>query len=120
MKIYDCGKCGGVAILLTESCEPAECLKPMTANTVDAAVEKHVPAVTKEGNTVKVSVGAVPHPMTDEHYIDWIMLVQGGDIQIKKLTPSDAPAATFTLNGSGAAEVYEHCTLHGLWKTEVK
>ena len=43
----------------------------LTANTTDGAREKHVPVVTREGNTVSVNVGSVDHPMIPEHYIEW-------------------------------------------------
>ena len=43
----------------------------LTANTVDAAREKHVPLVERSGNDVVVTVGEVIHPMTEAHYIMW-------------------------------------------------
>ena len=46
----------------------------MVANTTDAAQEKHVPVVEKDGDKVKVTVGSVEHPMAEEHYIEWICL----------------------------------------------
>ena len=48
------------------------CGDPMTElkpNTVEASQEKHLPVVTIEGNIVKVKVGSVEHPMTEEHHI---------------------------------------------------
>ena len=90
------------------------------ANTVDAATEKHVPFVKKDGNKIMVSVGEVTHPMTDEHYIEWIILEQGSDVQIKYLTPSDKPEAVFNVVSDEPFTVYEHCTLHGLWSAESK
>ena len=38
-------------------------------NTTDAATEKHVPAVTLDGDKIIVNVGSVDHPMLDEHFI---------------------------------------------------
>ena len=38
----------------------------------DAAQEKHVPVVSKKCKTVKVDVGSVAHPMTEEHLIEWV------------------------------------------------
>jgi superoxide reductase len=98
------------------------CGEPMTllvANTVDAAKEKHVPVVSRSGNTVKVEVGSVPHPMTKEHYIQWIYLEtkQGG--QRRGLTPEDEPKAAFALEDDEPVAVYEYCNLHGLWKTDL-
>ena len=46
-----------------------ENLKNLKANTTDAAVEKHVPVVTQDGNKVSVAVSSVEHPMLPEHYI---------------------------------------------------
>ena len=44
-----------------------ENLKSLKANTTDAAVEKHVPVVTQEGNKITVAVSSVEHPMLPEH-----------------------------------------------------
>ena len=41
-------------------------LEEIKANTTDAAVEKHVPVVTQDGNKVSVAVSSVEHPMLPE------------------------------------------------------
>ena len=46
-----------------------ENLKSLRANTTDAAVEKHLPVVTQEGNKITVAVSSVEHPMHPENYI---------------------------------------------------
>jgi superoxide reductase len=85
--------------------------------TTDAAQEKHVPAVTVEGNKVSVKVGSVEHPMTDAHYIQWIVIETDKGCQMKKLTPQDKPEAEFLLlDGEKLVGTYEYCNLHGLWK----
>ena len=121
MKIMKCEHCGNMAVLLVDSGAPLVCcgenMKVLEAGVTDAAQEKHVPAVSAEGDVLHVTVGAVQHPMTDEHYIQWILLVQGDKVQYKKLHPGEEPKACFTVK-PGAYEVYEHCNLHGLWKTE--
>ena len=97
-----------------------EPMEELTANTTDAAQEKHVPVVKREGNTVTVTVGSVPHPMTAEHLIQWIFLQtkQGG--QYKMLSASDEPKAIFALaDGDEPIAAYEYCNLHGLWKAEL-
>ena len=100
------------------------CGDPMTElkpNTVEASQEKHLPVVTIEGNIVKVKVGSVEHPMTEEHHIAWIYLEteQGG--QRKKLAVGSKPEAEFALaGGDKAVGVYEYCNLHGLWLTKVE
>ncbi|MCD8282904.1 MAG: desulfoferrodoxin, partial [Prevotella sp.] len=92
--------------------QPMQLLKE---NTTDAATEKHVPVVEKTADGYRVTVGSVLHPMTPEHYIEWIELVTPGGVLRKKLTPNDTPVAEFKTE---AAEVTarEFCNLHGLWK----
>lgn len=93
---------------------------PMGANTVDAAVEKHVPAVKVDGKTVSVKVGSVEHPMTEAHLIEWIYLQTKKGGQYRHLTPADKPEATFIVaDDDEPIAVYEHCNLHGLWKASV-
>ena len=87
---------------------------------IDAAVEKHVPAVSVEGNLVRVNVGEVNHPMTPEHYIPWVALETSHGAQVRWLQPTDAPAVSFVLaEGEEAKVVYAYCNLHGLWQKEL-
>lgn len=88
----------------------------LTANTTDAAVEKHVPVVTVNGNTVEVNVGSVTHPMEEKHFIEWIALETKNGNQLKYLKPGDAPKAVFALTeGDEVVRAYAYCNLHGLW-----
>jgi superoxide reductase len=87
---------------------------------IDAAVEKHVPAVSVEGNLVRVNVGEVNHPMTPEHYIPWVALETSHGAQVRWLQPTDAPSVSFVLaEGEEAKVVYAYCNLHGLWQKEL-
>ena len=88
----------------------------LVAGTTDAAQEKHVPVVEKDGSKVKVKVGSVEHPMMDEHYIQWVCLETENGSQIKYLKPGTKPEAEFTLDNDQLKAVYEYCNLHGLWK----
>lgn len=89
----------------------------LIANTVDAAQEKHVPVITTSGDTVTVKVGSVEHPSLPAHYIEFIVLVTEGGMQMKWLKPGDKPEATFKATDKPVA-AYEYCNLHGLWKAE--
>lgn len=92
-------------------------MKELIPGTVDAAVEKHVPVVTIDGNTVTVVVGGVAHPMLEEHYIEWIAIQTKEGCQMKELHPGDEPKAVFALApGDELVAAYEHCNIHGLWK----
>lgn len=121
-QIYKCEICGKIVGLIHDGGgELVCCGEPMqllNANTTDAAQEKHVPAVSVEGNVLTVKVGSVEHPMTPEHYIQWIMVTQGTHTQRAELTPSDKPAASFIIDPAKPYAVYEYCNLHGLWKKE--
>ena len=69
MRILVCKKCGNMVAELKKGTCPVKCcgepLEELVANTTDAAVEKHVPDVTVDGNKVSVKIGSVVHPMVD-------------------------------------------------------
>lgn len=119
LQVYKCGKCGNIIEVLSGGGPVVECcgqpMDLMAENTVDAAKEKHVPVVEKVEGGVKVKVGDVPHPMTDEHYIQWIELIADGYTHIKFLNPGDTPEACFSVAG-GTMTARAYCNLHGLWK----
>ncbi len=101
------------------SCNGAP-MKVLTANTTDAAQEKHVPVVEVEGNKISVKVGSVPHPMTEAHLIEWIYLQTKFGGQHRYLKSTDKPEATFFIaEGDTPLAVYEYCNLHGLWKADI-
>ncbi len=121
MKFYRCDHCGNIVTFLNNSGVPVMCcgqkMTELVPGTVDAAVEKHVPAVQTEGAKVQVKVGAVEHPMLEEHHIQWIAVETNLGSQIKYLQPGKAPEASFVLaEGETLVAVYEYCNLHGLWK----
>lgn len=94
-------------------------IKELTANTTDAAQEKHVPAVTVDGNKVEVAVGSIAHPMLDDHFITVVFIETKFGGQYRRLSPDDEPKAVFTLaEGDEFIAAYEYCNLHGLWKAE--
>jgi superoxide reductase len=86
----------------------------LSANSTDAAQEKHVPVVTNENGKIKVTVGSTLHPMLPEHHIEWIALVSEDRIDLKYLQPGMQPVAEFENVKNGT--VYAYCNLHGLWK----
>lgn len=123
-KFFLCQECGSIVQIIAEGQKAPTCcsknIQELTPNTVDAALEKHVPVVTVEGNLVHVAVGSVAHPMLPEHYIQFIYLQTAKGGQIKTLKPGDKPEATFSLTeGDKAIAAYEYCNLHGLWLKEI-
>jgi superoxide reductase len=119
--IYKCGKCGNIVQVLHGEKPPVMCcgqaMDRLVENTVDAAKEKHVPVVEKVAGGYLVKVGSVAHPMTAEHWIEWIELASEDNmfVQRQMLTPTSKPEAAFKTD---AAKVVAraYCNLHGLWK----
>ena len=124
VKFYICETCKNIITKIVDSKVPVVCcgkpMKELVPGAVDGALEKHVPAVTVDGKTVKVQIGEVIHPMLPEHYIQFIALETKNGVQIKNLKAGDEPKAEFELaDGDEAVAVYEYCNLHGLWVKEI-
>ncbi len=119
-QIYKCNLCGNIVeVLHAGDGELVCCGQPMEQlieNTVDAAVEKHVPVIEVTGAAVKVKVGSTMHPMEESHYIEWIEIIADGRVYRKFLAPGDAPEAEFEIKASDV-DAREYCNLHSLWKS---
>ncbi len=120
-ELYKCDLCGNIVEVMQKGAKNLICcgqkMKQLEENTVDAAKEKHVPVIEKITGGYKVKLGSVPHPMTDEHIINWIELVSidGSTISTKFLIAGEAPEAVFLTDEK---DVYAraYCNLHGNWK----
>lgn len=123
LRFFRCNHCGNVVIKLVDKNVPVLCcgeiMQELTANTVDAAAEKHVPVVSKKGGLITVNVGSVAHPMLDEHFINFIAIETERGYAVKALNPGEKPEATFYIGDSKVVNVFEYCNLHGLWKAEI-
>lgn len=121
-KFYRCEHCGNIITKLEDSGVPVVCcgqkMTELVPGITDGAAEKHVPVYElMEGGRVMVKVGSVEHPMTAEHYIQWIFLQTKKGYQWKKLQPGEKPEAGFALcEGDEVVVVFEYCNIHGLWK----
>ncbi len=118
-QIYKCEVCGNIVEMLhTGIGELVCCGQPMKLykeNTTDAAVEKHIPVVSKTENGILAKVGSVAHPMEESHYIEWIEVLSGDKAHRQFLKPGQSPEAMFCIE-SDDITVREYCNLHGLWK----
>lgn len=124
VKFYKCEHCGNIALKVYDSGVPLVCCgEPMVelvADSMDASLEKHVPAVTPEGSCLHVNVGSLDHPMEPEHYIQFVCLVKEKGYEIHPLQPGDAPHTDFYVGqGEKPVTVYAYCNIHGLWKTDL-
>ena len=118
LKICKCMHCGNIIEVIEDHGVPVICcgepMKLFKAGETDGAAEKHVPAVTVEGGVIRVQVGEVAHPMTEEHHIAFIWLVTDKGIHRAVLNHTGAPEAVFQLaEGEKAEAVYATCTACG-------
>lgn len=119
LQIYKCEVCVNVVEIQHAGKGKLVCCgQPMTLmveNSVDASFEKHVPVIEKEHGGLRVKVGSVPHPMEEDHYIEWIDIEPEGGVCRRYLKPGDSPEATFNAGDASGARAY--CNLHGLWRS---
>ena len=122
-KFYICEHCGNIVGMIHNAGVPMMCcgqkMTKLEAGVVEASHEKHIPVVTVEGNTVRVNVGSVTHPMSEEHHIAWVYLQTNRGGQRKCLDVTGAPEVTFALADETPVAVYAYCNLHGLWMAEI-
>ena len=122
-KFYMCHNCGLIVETIHDSAITPSCcgmkMDQLLPNTVEASGEKHIPAVSVNGDVVTVNVGSVNHPMEDAHYIEWVQVETENGSQRKYMKPGQAPNVVFHLAGDKAVAVYAYCNLHGLWKSEL-
>ncbi len=118
LEVYKCELCGNMVEVIHAGGGELVCcgqeMKLMTENTVDAAKEKHVPVIEVGSGFVKVTVGSVPHPMEEKHYIEWIELIADGKAYRQFLKPGEVATATFNVSAT-TLTAREYCNLHGLW-----
>lgn len=122
-RFFKCAHCGNIIAFVKDKGVPVMCcgekMQELIPGTVEASREKHIPVVEQKGIAVTVTVGSVPHPMAEDHYIEWISIQTKNGNQRHEFRPGDAPVAHFALVEGDALEVaFAYCNLHGLWKAE--
>lgn len=122
-KFYRCEKCGKLVCTVLDGSGSLVCcdvlMTLLIPNSVDASKEKHVPVAVLNNDIIDVTVGSVPHPMLNEHYIQWIALLSDNKTEIVYLTPSQPPVAKFVytpntykldvVNNSSDEEIVPNC-----------
>ncbi len=118
-EIFRCSRCGLVVEIRNPGAVPVCCgqpMEPLSAKTVDAGSEKHLPVIEALDNGTRVKVGAAPHPMTPEHHIQWIEIINGDYANTKYLDPNGKPEAEFYVKARPGMRVRSYCNIHGLWE----
>lgn len=121
MKVYICRHCGNIVMKIEDSKVPVVCcgeaMEELVAGSVEAASEKHIPVIAKDGEKITVEIGEVAHPMVEEHYIKWVILETETGFLLEYLKPGMTPKVEFHTTENVKC-VYAYCNLHGLWKKE--
>ncbi|MBR3152448.1 MAG: desulfoferrodoxin [Clostridia bacterium] len=121
--IKKCMKCGATVKVL-EDCTCENCgikccgeeMKRIIPNSVDAAVEKHVPTYEVKDGKLFVKVN---HVMEEDHFIEWISIVFDDKEIVTYLKPGEDAEAHCCRYEPGSV-IYSYCNKHGLWKTVVE
>lgn len=122
LKFYRCPICGNLIVKLHDGGPIPVCCGYEMVNLVpkreEEYKEKHLPVVKKcDRYTIEVEVGSVPHPMTEDHYIEFICVQTDSEIIIRHLSPGDDPSGLFVCDSTPEA-FYAYCNRHGLWMTD--
>ena len=121
LDIYKCSLCGNIVEVLHAGVGVLVCcgqeMAHLRENSTDAAGEKHVPVIEKTIEGYKVSVGSIPHPMQDDHYIEWVELIADEKAYREFLKPNQNPEVIFNIEAD-SVKAREYCNLHGLWATK--
>ena len=119
LKLFVCKHCGNVVWKVVDKGVPVMCcgqkMEELIPGTTDAAQEKHVPAIKRDGDKVTITVGSVVHPMLEEHSITMIAAVSGDTVTVRFPKPGEKPELRTFCRGE-KVEAYEICNLHGYWK----
>ncbi len=120
LEVYKCEKCGNIVEVYHAGGGTLVCcgetMKLMEEKTADSSTEKHVPVVEKIDGGYKVTVGSTLHPMTAEHYIQWVELITEYGVLTAFLNPGDDPIAYFHTDAKDV-QAREYCNVHGHWKS---
>jgi len=118
-QIYKCNVCGNIVEVVHASSGTLVCcgqqMELLKEKFEEEGYEKHVPIIKKLKTKIRVKVGSKPHPMEQNHYIEFVELIADGKVFRQFLKPGDKPKAEFCIKAENiSARIY--CNLHGLWR----
>jgi superoxide reductase len=118
--VYKCNLCGNIVEVFHEGAGELVCcneaMKYQEEKVADSSMEKHVPFVEKIDGGFKVRIGEnTEHPMTPEHFIEWIEIIADNKVYRQHLKAGEKPEAVFMVEAESVI-AREYCNVHGLWK----
>lgn len=119
--IKKCNSCGAT-VKIIKDCTCDDCgikccgeeMKVEVPNSVDAAIEKHIPTIEVIEDEIFVKVN---HVMEKEHYIEWIAQVYENQEDFVTLYPEQEAEVRFKYKPGST--IYAYCNKHGLWKKDI-
>ncbi|MCD8024444.1 MAG: desulfoferrodoxin FeS4 iron-binding domain-containing protein [Candidatus Gastranaerophilales bacterium] len=123
-ELYKCGICGKIAEIVIDGNGSLTCcnenMKLLETKSTDGTLEKHVPSIEHLGTSHVVKIGSIPHPMTDEHYIQFIEIISrdGRYLKRKYLNPDEEPEMVIKCLNEDDFSAREYCNIHGLYTEE--
>ncbi len=120
-QVYRCKICGNIVEVVHPGKGELVCcgesMELLPEKSDDGGFEKHVPVIEKTEEGVVVRVGSVPHPMEENHFIEWIELEADGFVTRKFLKPNEKPEAWFNvkIRDDSSLKARAYCNIHGLW-----
>ena len=123
LELYKCEICGNIVeIVLAGEGELVCCGQPMNlleeqSMQDEMLQEKHVPVIKMEEDNIEIRVGSIQHPMTEEHYIQFIEAYSKDKRYVKRkyLFPNEEPVLKLKCNCKDTI-ARELCNIHGLWR----
>lgn len=117
-QIYKCNICGNLVLILEEGDGNLICCgKEMELMSIqydsDEIGEKHKPKTEYRDN--KKFINVIGHPMTKEHYIQFIasFTIDKKELQLRYFDPENIPEMDVKLDGE--INSVEFCNIHHLW-----
>jgi superoxide reductase len=118
-KIFKCLKCNNIIEKINNIDSIVACcdkkMIEIKERSVEASTEKHIPIIKKVENGIQIIVGEIEHPMKEDHYIEWIDLINDNKVIRTYLSPNDKPVINLNIEYSEKLEAKAYCNLHGLW-----
>ncbi len=119
LQIYKCEICGNIVQILHEGdgnlvCCGQEMKQLKIQYDTNQLGEKHTPKIEFKEN--KKFVNVIGHPMSDEHYIEFIETIKSdkSELHLKFFKPNDVPQMNISFMGDEISSV-EYCNIHNLW-----
>ncbi len=124
LNLYKCEICGNIVEVVIDGAGTLICcgeeMKLLKSRSTDGMPEKHVPFVEHMGTSHVIKVGSQPHPMTNEHFIQFIEAISDDRRYLKRkyLNPDEEPEMVIKCLEEDDFEAREYCNIHGLYSNK--